>query len=193
VDTPTRIARVLFVVSLLAGALAVGAAVPAAAAQECRGVIEDRTIKDGVVVPTGVVCELYNVVVRGGIVVQSGGGLVAHDSEIRGSVTGSNVLYAEINYSSVRGGVSILGATEGGTVAFAEVRGDVTITGAGDSGAFLQGATIRGSATLNDSVLVTVWVTTIGVNLSCTGNDAVTNRQGGNVIGGPRLGDCQNL
>ena len=96
--------------------------------------------------------------------------------------------------SSVRSRRQVERDTGGADVAFTEVRGDVTITGAGGpGGAFLQVATIRGNATLNDSYLVTVLSSTIGVNLSCMGNSAGTNRGSVNTVGGQRLGDCQNV
>ena len=83
--------RLLLIVPLLALGIAIGEPTPAAAAQDCPGFVDGKTIKSSLVVPAGVSCELYNVDVRGGISVAPGGSLQLVSSEVGGSITGANV------------------------------------------------------------------------------------------------------
>ena len=71
--TRSVLARLLFVVPLLAAAIALGSPSPAAAAGECANQTLTGTIKTGLVVPAGTTCSLDLADVRGSVTVEAGG------------------------------------------------------------------------------------------------------------------------
>jgi hypothetical protein len=75
-----RWAGLLLIAPLLAASVAIGAFVPARAAEACSTVINGQTIKQSIVVPTNAICILHDTVVRGGVTVEAGGSLGTFDT-----------------------------------------------------------------------------------------------------------------
>lgn len=212
----STLVRLLVIVPLLAGALAVGlgAPEPAAAARSCGYAngdveyIEGGTVKDSLVVPPGLACYVYGAVIRGGVTVGSGAKFYAEDAEIRGSVSGVATEYVDITGSVVRGSFTVtdtLGTPGGfGTAVglkLSEVRGDVVVTdntGPGVNILQITQNTVRGSVvfTGNRSTgSIGIADNAIGVDLVCADNSPVVGLYllPKNTVGGAVSPDCAHL
>ena len=125
--------RVLLIVPLLAAALALGWARPAAAAYTCTESTRPApgsTIRDSIVVPPGESCELGEVTVRGGVTVAPGARIATFRGEIRGALTIDGAALILINGTVVRGPLSV---TNSSPTSFfiedSEIRGDLVLIG----------------------------------------------------------------
>ena len=190
-----RMLRALLIVPLLAAGIALGAPRPAAAAALCDTgpvTVIGATIKDNVVVKSGKMCNLEDVTIQGGVTVEPGGAFSAIESEIRGSVSGTDVNSFLIYGGVVRGGVTVAGASLYLSIKFAEVRGSVALSEAATFSG-INGSSVRGSVTMNDNPEIHVGGNTIGGHLACANNDSATNYGDPSTVGGVKSGDCANL
>ncbi len=191
------LARLLFVVPLLAVGIALGTPSPAAAAGECANQTLTGTIKTGLVVPAGTTCSLQLADVRGSVTVEAGGILFSTFSEIRGSVTATNPHTVLIQGGVVRGSVSVTGGTATVHVLEAEVRGNISFVSNHVSvSTEVSSAIVRGNVTVagNTAPFNIVKNNNISGNLDCTSNSPVVTNSGlANTVGGAKTGECALL
>ncbi len=121
--------RLLVIVPLLAGALALGGPAQAAAAYACTGNVRSTTITQNVVVPAGEECSVVDVVIKGNVTVGSGSVLYGNGIDIRGTLSGTGVDSVDLTFATVRGGVTVVGSRFA-QIRYVEIRGNVVMSGA---------------------------------------------------------------
>ena len=190
--------RVLLVVPLLTGALALVGVRPAEAARVCiegEGIVSE-TVSTSVLVPEGAFCVLHGSVIRGGLTVEPGGILSSEATDVRGSIVATAPHDFRFSHGEVRGSMTVTGMPPGAehvSVIISEVRGDILVSGNVAQTIALNFNTVRGSLIFRDNTMTitTIWGNTIGVNLDCSGNDGLLNPAFPlNEVGGAKLGQC---
>jgi hypothetical protein len=173
-----------------------------------------------VVVPDGATCVTFAgpVTINGGVTVGAGATFVlgsednpTHTATINGGVTAANAASVQIHFSTISGGVSLVGGAgpfgspfdvTWNTLEDNVINGAVTIVG---YDGFWQGFfrnTVHGSVNFNNNTVVDpdgneVQTNTIHGNLNCAGNDPQpqTGDSGGspNTVTGHKTGQCSTV
>jgi hypothetical protein len=173
-----------------------------------------------VVVPAGAVCVTFAgpVTIHGGVTVGAGATFVlgseenpAHTATISGGVQSSDAASVQIHFSTINGGVSLVGGSgpfgppfdvTWNTIEDTTINGSVTISG---YDGFWQGFfrnTVNGSVNYNGNTVIDpdgneVQSNTIHGNLNCSGNTPKPQEgdSGGapNTVSGHKNGQCSDL
>jgi len=195
--------KLLAALGCAAAVAAVSASAAAGGAKtECNAVYSNTTLRGGVVVNPGDVCELDNVTVNGGLTVNggdvfgAGAVLAVEGSTIHGgwSMTGLVFPFSFVTFNSdfcgnaVDGGLTVNGVeTFGFPLSFGElnagcaggtINGGATFTNNDSAGVELDGYTVNGGVTFaNNTGFNELEATTVNGSASC---DAASNVQNDN-------------